>query len=105
MKCNNCGDEITEGMCTEINFCRNLNIRIKKINEKDIISFEILKLSIDARKKPNVKYVEWDISLNKDPYVIKANIRPDHTIYQLPEHRTKGQGLLPKFKEAMEEEK
>ena len=31
------GDEVTEGMCTEINFCRNLNIRIKKINEKDII--------------------------------------------------------------------
>ena len=28
-----------------------------KINEKDIASFEILKLSIDARKKPNVKYV------------------------------------------------
>ena len=30
------GDEVTEGMHTEINFCKNLNIRIKKINEKDI---------------------------------------------------------------------
>ncbi len=28
-----------------------------KIKDKDISSFEILKLSIDARKKPNVKYV------------------------------------------------
>ena len=32
--------------------CKNL-----KIKDKDISSFEILKLSIDARKKPNVKYV------------------------------------------------
>ena len=31
------GAEVTEGMHTEINFCKNLNIRIKKINEKDII--------------------------------------------------------------------
>ena len=30
------GDKVTEGMHTEINFCKNLNIRIKKINEKDI---------------------------------------------------------------------
>ena len=30
------GDVITEGMKAEINFCKNLNIRIKKINEKDI---------------------------------------------------------------------
>lgn len=52
----------------------------------------------------NIKYVEWDISLNKDPYIISANIKPDHRIYQLPEHRIKGQGLLPIFKKAMEEE-
>lgn len=30
------GDEATEGMLTEINFCKNLNIRIRKINDKDI---------------------------------------------------------------------
>ncbi len=30
------GDEATEGMLTEINFCKNLNIRIRKINEKAI---------------------------------------------------------------------
>lgn len=30
------GDEITEGMRNEINFCRNLNIRTKTISEKEI---------------------------------------------------------------------
>lgn len=30
------GDEITEGMQAEINFCKNLNIRTKTITEKDI---------------------------------------------------------------------
>ena len=89
----------------------NIHERIPSTNES-ILWFRIPKwprmqrfILTLASVEPHVKYVEWDISLNKDPYVIKANIRPDHTIYQLPEHRTKGQGLLPKFKEAMEEEK
>lgn len=30
------GDEITEGMEAEIRFCRNLNIRTRKINENEI---------------------------------------------------------------------
>lgn len=31
------GDTASEGMQSEIQFCKNLNIKIKKINEKDII--------------------------------------------------------------------
>ena len=30
------GDEITEGMKKEMTFCRNLNIRMKKINGKEL---------------------------------------------------------------------
>lgn len=30
------GDDITEGMQAEINFCKNLNIRTRTITEKDI---------------------------------------------------------------------
>jgi len=30
---------------------------VLKVNKKDIISHEILKLSIDARRKPNIKYI------------------------------------------------
>lgn len=30
------GDEITEGMQAEINFCKNLNIKMKKIPENEI---------------------------------------------------------------------
>ena len=30
------GDVVTEGMQTEINFCINLNIRVKKVDEKEI---------------------------------------------------------------------
>lgn len=87
----------------------NIHERIPSTNES-IMWFSIPKwprikrfIHTLAGVEPNVKYVEWDISLNKDPYVIKANIRPDHTIYQLPEHRIKGQGLLPIFKKAMED--
>ena len=32
--------------------CKNLRVK-----SQDILDFEILKLSVDARKKPNVKYV------------------------------------------------
>ena len=88
----------------------NIHDRIPSTNES-IMWFSIPKwprmkrfILTLASIEPHVKYVEWDISLNKDPYVIKANIKPDHTIYQLPEHRIKGQGLLPIFKKAMEEE-
>lgn len=31
------GDTVSEGMQSEIQFCKNLKIKIKKINEKDII--------------------------------------------------------------------
>ena len=31
-----CGDVVTEGMQTEINFCKNLNIRMKYVNENEI---------------------------------------------------------------------
>lgn len=39
-------DDIKNGICKTL-----------KVKESDIINFEIYKLSIDARKKPNIKYV------------------------------------------------
>lgn len=59
-------------------------------------------LNLDSSDK-KVNYVEWDISLNKDPYLISANTTPNHNMYQLPQHRTNGIGLLPRFKKAMED--
>lgn len=50
-----------------------------------------------------VNYVEWEISLHKDPYLISASTTPNHNMYQLPQHRTNGIGLLPIFKKAMED--
>ena len=32
-----CGDTVTEGMKSEINFCKNLNIPTRKIREKEIV--------------------------------------------------------------------
>ncbi len=50
--CDECwvfGDVITEGMQSEINFCRNLKIRIKKIKEKDIIKL----IGVDINEEKN----------------------------------------------------
>lgn len=54
-----------------------------------------------SKEVPEVGYVGWDVSLNKDPFLIEGNEFPGHDLYQLPPHRTNGQGLLPIFKEAM----
>ena len=56
-----------------------------------------------ASSDKKMNYMEWNISLNKDPYLISASTKPNHNIYQLPQHRTNGIGLLPIFKKAMEE--
>ncbi len=51
---------------------------------------------------PEVGYVGWDVCLGpKDPFLIEGNEFPGHDLYQLPPHRSNGQGLLPRFKEAM----
>ena len=31
------GDEVTEGMATELQFCKNLNVKTRKIREKEIV--------------------------------------------------------------------
>lgn len=64
----------------------------------------IKRFVIQASKEvPEVGYVGWDVCLGpKDPFLIEANEFPGHDIYQLPPHRTNGQGLLPRFKEVMD---
>lgn len=57
-----------------------------------------------AKEIPEVGYVGWDVSLNKDPYLIEGNEFPGHDLYQLPPHRSNGIGLLPTFKKVMESE-
>lgn len=57
-----------------------------------------------AKVIPEVGYVGWDVSINENgPFLIEANDLPGHDIYQLPPHRSEGIGLLPIFKEVMEE--
>ena len=43
------GDEITKGMENEIRFCKNLNIKIKKISEEEITK----RLEVDTDEKEN----------------------------------------------------
>ena len=31
------GDEVTEGMAAELQFCKNLNVKTRKIREKEIV--------------------------------------------------------------------
>lgn len=45
------GDEITEGMKKEMTFCRNLNIRMKKINGKELENIIKEEDSNDESKK------------------------------------------------------
>ena len=67
----------------------------------------IKRFAIQASQEiPQIGYIGWDISLNeKGPYIIEGNEFPGHDLYQLPPHRTDGIGLLPRFKEAMQENK
>lgn len=48
-----------------------------------------------------VKYVEWNISLDNDPYLISASSKPNHYLYQLPIHRQDNTGILPLFQKYM----
>ncbi|MGM9835085.1 MAG: sugar-transfer associated ATP-grasp domain-containing protein [Bacilli bacterium] len=57
-----------------------------------------------AKEIPEVGYVGWDVSLNKDPFLIEGNEFPGHDVYQLPPHRSDGIGLLPVFERAMKGE-
>ena len=58
-----------------------------------------------ALEIPQVGYIGWDVCLTPDDICfIEANEFPGHDLYGLPPHRTNNQGLLPKFKEAMEKE-
>lgn len=54
---------------------------------------------------PEIGYIGWDVAIDKEPYLIKGNCFPEHNLYQLPPHRTSGEGLLPVFKKAIEKEK
>lgn len=57
-----------------------------------------------AKEVPEVGYVGWDVSLNKDPFLIEGNEFPGHDLYQLPPHRTNNIGLRPVFEKAMKED-
>ena len=53
---------------------------------------------------PEVGYIGWDICIGtKEPFIIEGNDFPGHDLYQLPVHRKDNIGLLPQFKEIMEE--
>ena len=67
----------------------------------------IKRFAIQASKEiPEIGYIGWDVSLNeKGPYLIEGNEFPGHDLYQLPPHRTDGQGLLPLFQKAMSKRK
>lgn len=55
-----------------------------------------------AKEIPEVGYVGWDVCVMEDGVCfIEANEFPGHDIYGLPPHRDKNEGLLPVFKEAM----
>lgn len=60
---------------------------------------EVKKLVTEASKiVPEVRYIGWDVALStKGPCLIEGNDFPGHDIYQLPEHRTNGIGVLPQF--------
>ena len=54
---------------------------------------------------PEIGYIGWDICIGeKEPFIIEGNDFPGHDLYQLPVHRDGNIGLLPHFKEIMEEE-
>lgn len=58
-----------------------------------------------ALEIPQVGYIGWDVCVSKNGICfIEANEFPGHDLYGLPPHRTNNQGLLPKFKEAMQKE-
>lgn len=63
-----------------------------KVNSTDIISYEIHKKSIDARKKNDIVYVyALDVELKKEDYVLKQNLKNnnikkmDDIEYRLPD--------------------
>ena len=66
---------------------------------------EVKKLCIDACNiTPEIGYIGWDVCVGPDePCIIEGNDFPGHDLYQLPIHRKNGIGLLPKFKNAMED--
>lgn len=78
------------------------------VTHEDILWFQVPKwprikrfIESVAKEIKEVGYVGWDVSLNKDPYLIEGNEFPGHDLYQLPPHRSDGIGLYPTFKEAM----
>lgn len=81
------------------------------ITNESILWFEIpkwlkIKKFIEkvAQEIKEVGYVGWDVSIDKEPYLIEGNEFPGHDLYQLPPHRSNGIGLLPTFKKVMESE-
>lgn len=51
---------------------------------------------------PEVGLVGWDVAIsNKGPLLIEGNEFPGHDIYQLPQHRKNGIGMLPVFEKAI----
>lgn len=55
---------------------------------------------------PEVGYIAWDVCLGeKKPCLIEGNDFPGHDLYELPVHKKDKYGLLPRFEEAMKEEK
>lgn len=81
------------------------------LTNEDILWFKIPKwprikrfVENASKEVPEVGYIGWDVSLNKDPFLIEGNEFPGHDLYQLPPHRTNNIGLMPIFAKAMKED-
>ena len=68
---------------------------------------KVKQLCIDACDVvPEVGYIAWDVCLGeKKPCLIEGNDFPGHDLYELPVHKKDKYGLLPRFEEAMKEDK
>jgi hypothetical protein len=81
------------------------------LTNKAIVGFKVpnwdkvIKLCEDASLEiPEVGYIGWDVSvINDDVCLIEANEFPGHDLYGLPPHRTNNIGLLPRFKDIIDQ--
>lgn len=88
---------------------KNIAYEKHPVSKTPIIGFQIpewekvLELTLNAASVvPEVGLVGWDVALSDHgPLLIEGNEFPGHDIYQLPQHRTNGIGMLPVFEKAI----
>lgn len=88
---------------------RNIAYEKHPLTKTSIVGFQIpdWNLVLELVKKaaavvPEVGFVGWDVAISDHgPLLIEGNEYPGHDIYQLPQHRTNGIGMLPVFEKAI----